>query len=102
MAALQHGLAIVGTKVPLTDDLLACEDGRSFLLADSRSIEAYSQCVRSLLADSSLRLRLGQNANALFDRHFTWSSISGRLLKALGEYDRAKERAATSRVAAVG
>ena len=102
MAALQHGLAIVGTKGALTDDLLASEDGRSFLLADSRSIEAYGKCVQTLLVDSSLRLRLGQNAKALFDLHFTWSRISDCLLKMLRDHDQAREPQATLEMPAVG
>jgi glycosyltransferase involved in cell wall biosynthesis len=102
IAALQHGLAIVGTKGALTDDLLASEHGRSFLLADSCSIEAYGECVRSLLVDSSLRLRLGQNAKTLFDLHFTWNSISDRLLKMLREHDREKEPQTTPGVPVVG
>ncbi len=85
MAAMQHGLAIAGTKGPLTDEMLSVEDGRSFLLADWRSTEAYANCVRTLLENKSLRLELGRNAKELFDRHFAWDIISNSLLKILRE-----------------
>ena len=97
MAGLQHGLATVGTYGEATDNLLSAENGRSLLLADAKSTDAYAQCVRKLLADTDLRDQLGTNAKLFFDRHFSWNRIADRLLGALRDVD---ARPSESRVSA--
>ena len=83
MAGLQHGIATVGTRGVWTDTLWAEQDGRALLLADALNPEAFRTQAMRLVDDVSLRQRLGLEARQLYEREFTWKTISARLLTAL-------------------
>ena len=75
MAALQHGLATVATRGPLTDNLLEHEDGQSFLLADVNAPEQFQAEVLRLAKDSALRNQIGQAGQRLYMKEFAWASV---------------------------
>ena len=83
MAALQHGVATVGTRGPLTDSLLAQEDGRAFLLADVAAPEMFSAHVLRLAAETELRKQIAEEGTSLYGREFVWPKIVGKMQMAL-------------------
>ena len=83
LAALQHGLAAVGTRGPLTDALLEREAGHAFLLADAADPAAFTEAVLRLAEDAAARERLGHAAAQLYAQEFTWEIIALKLLQAL-------------------
>lgn len=83
MAALQHGLAVVGTRGALTDDVLVRQDGKSFLLADVSAPDEFQRHVLRLLNDKELRERLGHEARGLFETLFSWNVIGSQWMTAL-------------------
>src|SRR5262249_47524681 len=62
LAGLQHGLALLGTLGPHTDQVLCREDGRSFLLAPVEDEEAFVAQALRMASDPELRARLGEAA----------------------------------------
>jgi glycosyltransferase involved in cell wall biosynthesis len=83
MTGLQHGVAVVGTRGPATDDLLRQADGEALLLAEVDSADAFHTHVVRAADDPGLRARLGQEAELLYTREFAWEQIASRLLAAL-------------------
>ena len=79
MAALQHGVATVGPRGPLTDAMLAKEEGQAFLLADVDASEQFQAHVLRLAEDAVLREQIGQTGMLLYGREFTWASIWQKL-----------------------
>ncbi len=82
LAALQHGLATVGTRGPLTDNMMEEEAGHAFLLPDVSDPPAFPEAVRRLAGDASLREQLGQEAARLYECEFAWDKIVCRLISA--------------------
>lgn len=83
MTALQHGIAVVGTWGVWTDDLLLAENGKAFVLCDTRQERAFQEQALRVAGDANLRVHLGRGAAELFAREFTWERIAGRLLDTL-------------------
>ena len=86
MAALQHGIATVGTRGPLTDALLLREDGQAFLLADVNTPEQFQSNVLRLAKDKGGLNQFGETAKALYRREFAWAEIGQKLCKKLSVY----------------
>jgi glycosyltransferase involved in cell wall biosynthesis len=88
MAALQHGLPIVGTDGHLTDRLFH---------SSSRALELLPVARRDLFAEMALRLasrpeeraKLGLAARELYANHFEWAVIAARLQACLHAGDEA-------------
>ena len=80
MSGLQHGVPTVGTRGMLTDEMLAAQDGRAFLLADVNEPAAFDSHVVRLLNDDGLRASLGAEGTAFYEREFSWPRIVERLL----------------------
>ena len=80
MSGLQHGIPTVGTRGMLTDEMLAAQDGRAFLLADVNEPAAFDSHVVRLLNDDGLRASLGAEGTAFYEREFSWPRIVERLL----------------------
>ena len=76
MAALQHGVATIGTHGFLTDTLLKAEDGQAFLLADVAKPQAFREAVSRLAESAALRQELGKNAANLYEREFAWKKTA--------------------------
>jgi len=83
MTALQHGVAVVGTRGHTTDPLLENEDGRAFLLAGARDPDTFAAHVVRLADDAGLRARLAGAGERLFETHFTWKRITALLMETL-------------------
>ena len=82
MAALQHGLPVVGTVGPLTDSVLR-EAGPALHLTEVGDVDSFSRSAAQLANDPAARARAGAAARALYEREFEWSVIADKLLAAL-------------------
>lgn len=82
MAALQHGLPVVGTEGHLTDRLLR-EPGIGLELVPAGRQDLFARCVGSLARDRERRIALGMEARALYESQFDWPVITSRMLDVL-------------------
>jgi glycosyltransferase involved in cell wall biosynthesis len=83
MAALQHGLAVVGTEGPLTDKLLLSSRDALRLVPVGRP-ELFAETVRKLTTTQDDRRALGERARFLYQSCFDWPVLARRLTSALG------------------
>lgn len=83
MCGLQHGVATVGTKAHLTDEVLSREDGNAFLLADASDPTRFNAHLLRLAHDEQLRARIGAGGRRLYEAEFSWSAIAKRMISAL-------------------
>jgi glycosyltransferase involved in cell wall biosynthesis len=74
MAALQHGLPVVGTQGFLTDSLWADTAGAVTLTPVDRPDE-FARAVVQLAADADLRRAAGKAARALYESSFDWPRV---------------------------
>jgi glycosyltransferase involved in cell wall biosynthesis len=82
MAALQHGLPVVGTDGRLTDDVLRrSTDALTLVPVDDR--ERLEDAVRWLAGDADQRLARGAAGRELYERSFDWPVISATIVAAL-------------------
>jgi glycosyltransferase involved in cell wall biosynthesis len=82
MAALQHGLPVVGTSGHLTGGLLRGASG-ALRLTPVGDRDAFAAVVRELAASPAERSELGARARALYEREFDWPVVCDRLLAGL-------------------
>jgi glycosyltransferase involved in cell wall biosynthesis len=82
MAALQHGLPIVGTAGPFTDGILR-EATDALLLVDPHRPNASAEAAVRLAGARSEREARGRAARALYEQAFDWPVISAELLAKL-------------------
>ena len=82
MAALQHGLPIVGTAGPLTDDVLRDATHALRLTPVDRG-DAFVEAACQLAHDAEDRQRLARAARALYESAVDWPVLGHRLLDAL-------------------
>jgi glycosyltransferase involved in cell wall biosynthesis len=81
MAALQHGIAVVGTTGPLTDELLISGD---FLeLAPVDDLGAFVRAALRLASNSDERRSLGEAGRKSYEDNFDWPVIARELLRQL-------------------
>ena len=90
MAAMQHGLPIIGAYGELTDESLH-RSGALELVARG-DLKACSHAAAALAQDPARRAALGTVAAALYRREFDWPVIGARLHKRLGSIDSAHSR----------
>jgi glycosyltransferase involved in cell wall biosynthesis len=80
------GKGIVATAVSQTEEVI--RDGENGLLVEAGDVDAFAGAVLTLLNDSMVRGRLGQNARRQAIEHYSWEQYSRRLeaiyLDALG------------------
>jgi glycosyltransferase involved in cell wall biosynthesis len=77
MAAMQHGLAIIGTHGELTDSILS-ESG-ALELVPRGDLNGFAQAAVALATDTGRRERLGACAASLYRREFDWPVIAARM-----------------------
>jgi glycosyltransferase involved in cell wall biosynthesis len=82
MAALQHGLPIVGTDGHNTDEMLRGPTS-AMRLTPVGDDEAFSRSVCQLADDAAARAELGERARLLYEGEFDWSVVADRLLAQL-------------------
>jgi glycosyltransferase involved in cell wall biosynthesis len=84
MAALQHGLPVVGTSGPLTDPILG-DAGPALRLIDVGDDAGFAEAAAELAADPEQRRSAGGAARRLYERNFDWPVTADRLLAAIPE-----------------
>jgi glycosyltransferase involved in cell wall biosynthesis len=83
LAALQHGLAVAGTRGAYTDPVFRDTDGTATLLADADDPHCLDANVVRLLGDAELRRRVGAAGAELSEREFAWPVLIRRFTDAL-------------------
>ena len=83
MAALQHGLTVVGTHGVNTDPELLAANGPAVVLTPAGDDPAFAAAVNRLATDPAERRRLGSEGSALFDRRYAWPAIADLMLSGL-------------------
>jgi glycosyltransferase involved in cell wall biosynthesis len=82
LAALEHGLPVVGTEGPMTDGFLRDVAGIS-LFGRRAAADAAGHILR-LGRDPELRRRLGRQNAAFYREHFSWSLVGRRFAECIG------------------
>jgi glycosyltransferase involved in cell wall biosynthesis len=82
MAALQHGLPIVGTDGHNTDEILR-QSTDAMRLTPVGDRAAFSRTVCDLANNPNARTELGAHGRLLYEGEFDWAVVSGRLLSEL-------------------
>jgi glycosyltransferase involved in cell wall biosynthesis len=82
MAALQHGIPVVGTDGPLTDAVLR-QSSDALRLVPVEQRDRFAREVAALAASEEDRLALGQAGRKLYRSRFDWPVLADRLLEAL-------------------
>ena len=72
MAAMQHGLPVVGTKTAMTDKSFAQIPG---ILLVPKTNSRFSSQVLDLCKSADLRVELGRSNVEYYERHLTWQEI---------------------------
>jgi glycosyltransferase involved in cell wall biosynthesis len=81
MAALQHGLPVVGTDGRLTDGVLRSSHALTLVSVDDR--QGLSDAARGLAGDPGRRHALGAAGRELYERAFAWPVIAATIVAAL-------------------
>jgi glycosyltransferase involved in cell wall biosynthesis len=82
MAALQHGLPVVGTDGRLTDPMLRAEADAIRLVPVGRP-EVFAEAAAALAGDPRERQARGRRARELYEQRFDWPVIADRLVTAI-------------------
>jgi glycosyltransferase involved in cell wall biosynthesis len=82
MAALQHGLPVVGTHGRLTDPTLRAE-AKAIRLVPVGRPDLFAEAAVELANDARERRTIGERARALYERCFDWPVIARRLVGAI-------------------
>jgi glycosyltransferase involved in cell wall biosynthesis len=82
MAALQHGIPVVGTWGPLTDRLLS-QATDALALVPVGQADRFAAAAMRLANDAATRRRLGQAGRNLYVSEFDWPVIAKRLVRGL-------------------
>jgi glycosyltransferase involved in cell wall biosynthesis len=88
MAALQHGLPIVGTAGPLTDSILL-ESSSALSLVAVGDLDGFADEVRRLADEAAERQSMRGAGRRLYERNFDWPVAAERILE---EIDMERER----------
>jgi len=87
IAALRHGLPIVATKTVDIGPVLAAEEDRAFFASSPHDTAKIVAEVMRLVENRSLASEMGRNAEALYDRVFSWPVIAEKILAGLTAAD---------------
>ena len=85
MAGIQHGLPTVSTVGPLTDQLLADQDQKAFLLVNERDEQGFVNASVELVKDAVMRRSIGQCATEFYHAQFEWSVLARRVTRCLDD-----------------
>jgi glycosyltransferase involved in cell wall biosynthesis len=78
MAALQHGIAVVGTDGPLTDTILR-RSTRAMALVPVDDVDRFAHTVAGLATRPEERRQRGLAARILYEREFSWDVLAQRV-----------------------
>jgi hypothetical protein len=84
IAALQHGLPVVGTNGHLTDPCLLGDD-LGLVLAPVDDHSSFAALTGQFVADGARRELAGHQARAFFEAEFAWPVLVARLTAALNQ-----------------
>jgi glycosyltransferase involved in cell wall biosynthesis len=79
MAALQHGLPVVGTRGFATDSVLSSAPG-ALALVECGRLDLLENEVREAVANRGKRADMSRAARALYESRFSWDVIAGQML----------------------
>jgi glycosyltransferase involved in cell wall biosynthesis len=82
IAALQHGLPVVGTKGRMTDRFW--EDAQGVVLTSIPGARRFANAVLNLSTDADWRSECGRLNRLYFEQHFTWDKIAEAFLGHIG------------------
>jgi glycosyltransferase involved in cell wall biosynthesis len=82
MAALQHGLPVVGTAGPLTDPILS-DSNAPLALAQVGRPDQFADAALELANGAAAREAAGAAGRRLYDRRFDWPVVASSMLAAL-------------------
>lgn len=82
VSALQHEIAVVGTLGPNTDRILREADA-GLTLVEPAPVERFAGAAVALALDDDARRRRASEGRRLYERHFDWPVIGGRLVEAV-------------------
>lgn len=82
MAALQHGIPVVGTSGHLTDSIFA-RSGHALTLFPVAAVASFAERVAELSLDASARTRQGAAGQDLYRAEFDWPVLTERLKRRL-------------------
>jgi hypothetical protein len=91
MAALQHGLPVVGTRGESTGPLLGGASD-ALVLAPADRVHLFVSSAAWLAENARARAELGRHGRALFDRHFAPEVLARTLLTRLAAHRAARRR----------
>lgn len=97
LAGLQHGVPTVSTQGPLTDPLLAEENGEAFRLTPADDVDAFRRAALELHSSPGSRRTMRARAEYFFTAHFEWNQVAGRIRSSLEALPRASSLGPHSR-----
>lgn len=83
MAALQHGLPVVGTAGENTDPLLHAAAGEALWLVPAADRDEFAAAALALARDKPRRAAMREAARSLYRRRFSWEVTAKRLIRDL-------------------
>jgi glycosyltransferase involved in cell wall biosynthesis len=85
MAALQHRLAVVGTRGHFTDRILDGDETGLVLVDVAAGAGQFAEAVAGLAGDRRELARRAALARRTFDGHFSWPVLAERFMSAVEE-----------------
>jgi glycosyltransferase involved in cell wall biosynthesis len=85
MAALMHGLSVVGTAGINTDKMLVDVNGESILISSATDKQGFIENVLRLAKDSDTRKEIGMSAGIFYQDNFVWERMAKRMLDDMHE-----------------
>jgi glycosyltransferase involved in cell wall biosynthesis len=79
LEAMAFGKPIVATRIDGIIEVV--KDGSTGLLVEARNSEELSSAINSILSDSALGRRLGQNGRKCVEAKYTWDAIGAKIFK---------------------
>ena len=83
MAALQHGLCVLGTTGESTGDHLQAQHGSALHLVPAGNPDALARAAATLAADPGARAHLARGGQVLYENTYDWPVIARRLIAEL-------------------
>jgi glycosyltransferase involved in cell wall biosynthesis len=80
VAALAHGVPVVTTRGPLTDE--GFFDESPLVLTDPRDVRGFLSAVDELIGDAGRRTALGDQSRQFFEERFSWPVVASGFLRA--------------------
>lgn len=83
LAGLQHGVPTISTEGPLTDPMIATENGGPFRLTPAGDVDAFRRAALQLKSSPGTRRAMRCRAERFFEAHFEWDRVAARIRSSL-------------------